>query len=73
MTTNPATNDEPDLASDFYDPILAEVYETKVKLLERYNGDVGAMIRDARARQAQSGHPIVTAPLDKVDPTPIWN
>lgn len=59
MTTNPIIRDEPEWEFDFYDPILAEVQETKIKLMERFNYDVSAMLDDARARQAHSGHPVV--------------
>ena len=41
------------------DSVIAEVRRTKVKLLERFNYDLEAMARDARARQSQSGHEVV--------------
>ena len=41
------------------DSIIAEVRRTKVKLLERFNYDLEAMARDARARQSKSGHEVV--------------
>ncbi len=41
------------------DPVLAEVRRTKVALLEKFNYDMVAMARDARARQGQSGHPVI--------------
>ncbi len=41
------------------DPIMAEVRRAKIKLVERYNYDLDAMVRDARMRQAQSGHEVV--------------
>ena len=41
------------------DSVIAEVRRTKVKLLERFNYDLEAMARDARARQGQSGHEVV--------------
>ena len=41
------------------DSVIAEVRRTKVKLLERFNYDLEAMARDARARQNQSGHKVV--------------
>ncbi len=41
------------------DSVIADVRRVKVKLLERYDYDLDAMIRDARARQNQSGHKIV--------------
>lgn len=41
------------------DSIIAEVRRVKVKLLERFNYDLDAMARDARARQGKSGHKVV--------------
>ena len=41
------------------DPVIAEVRRAKVKLLERFNYDLDAMARDARARQSKSGHEVV--------------
>jgi len=41
------------------DSVIAEVRRAKVKLLERFNYDLDAMVRDARARQNQSGHQVV--------------
>ena len=41
------------------DSVIAEVRRTKVKLLERFNYDLEAMARDARARQGSSGHKVV--------------
>ena len=41
------------------DSVIAEVRRTKVKLLERFDYDLEAMARDARTRQATSGHEIV--------------
>jgi len=41
------------------DSVIAEVRRAKVKLLERFNYDLDAMARDARARQDKSGHEVV--------------
>ena len=41
------------------DPVIAEVRRAKVKLLERFNYDLDAMARDARARQSKSGHEVM--------------
>ncbi len=41
------------------DSVMAEVRRTKVKLLERFNYDLEAMARDARARQSKSGREVV--------------
>ena len=54
-TTTPKTN--PPKATD---PVIAEVRRIKVELLEKFNYDMVAMARDARARQSKSGHPIIT-------------
>jgi hypothetical protein len=40
--------------------VIAEVRRIKVELLEKFNYDMAAMARDARARQGKSGHPIIT-------------
>lgn len=42
------------------DPIIAEVRRVKTELLEKFNYDMAAMARDARARQSKSGHPVIT-------------
>lgn len=47
------------------DEVMAEVRLAKRQLFERYNYDLIAMVRDARARQATSGHPVVSR--DKKD------
>lgn len=39
--------------------VIAEVRRVKVELLERFNYDLEAMARDARARQNQSGHEVI--------------
>lgn len=41
------------------DPVIAEVRRIKVELLEKFNYDMAAMVRDARARQSKSGHPVI--------------
>ncbi len=38
------------------DSVIAEVRRVKADLMKRYDYDMAAMMRDARARQAQSGH-----------------
>lgn len=54
MTTTPKTKTQ-----KTPDSVVAQVRHTKVKLLERFNYDLDAMARDARARQGQSGHEVV--------------
>jgi hypothetical protein len=46
------------------DSVIAEVRRVKARLLKRYNYDLAAMARDARARQSKSGHRIVTKPAE---------
>ena len=56
MTTpTPKTN-----GSKIPDPVIAEVRRIKVELLEKFNYDMAAMVRDARSRQSKSGHPVIT-------------
>ena len=54
-TTIPKTNRQKTI-----DSVIAEVRRVKVELLQRYNYDLAAMARDARARQSQSGQQVVT-------------
>jgi len=42
------------------DTVIAEVRGVKEALLKRYNYDLAAMVRDARVRQSQSDHLVVT-------------
>ena len=44
------------------DPIVAEVRKRRQKRAAKFNYDLRAMIEDARRREAESGHPIVTPP-----------
>jgi|GEM_PF-5527347 len=41
------------------DPVIAEVRRVKTELLKRFNYDLAAMARDARARQDKSGHKVI--------------
>ena len=50
------------------DTVMAEVHRVKAALAKRYNYDLAWMFRDARARQAQSGHMIVDR---SVKPKPV--
>ena len=54
-TTTPKTN--PAKATD---SVIAEVRRVKDELAKRFNYDLAAMLRDARARQIKSGHKVVT-------------
>jgi hypothetical protein len=47
------------------DEVMAEVHRVKEGLMERWNYDMDAMIQDARARQARSGHSVVMAPTEE--------
>ena len=42
------------------DSVIAEVRRVKDELAKRFNYDLAAMLRDARARQSTSGHKVVT-------------
>lgn len=45
------------------DSVMAEVHRVKFELSARFNHDISAMVRDARARQAASGHKVVDRSL----------
>ncbi len=42
------------------DSVIVEVRRVKSELAKRFNYDLAAMLRDARARQRKSGHKVVT-------------
>ncbi|MSR81129.1 MAG: hypothetical protein EXS11_10455 [Gemmataceae bacterium] len=44
------------------DSIIAEVRKTRDEWANRFNYDLGAMIQDARERQATGGRKVVTLP-----------
>ena len=54
-TTTPKTN-----SPKATDTVIAEVRRVKDELAKRFNYDLAAMLRDARARQSKSGHKVVT-------------
>ena len=54
-TTTPKTN-RPKVT----DSVIEEVHRVKDELAKRFNYDLVAMLRDARARQSKSGHKVVT-------------
>ena len=58
MTTTTLNTNRPKAT----DSVIAEVRRVKAELLKRYNNDLAAMARDARARQSKSGHKVVTKP-----------
>jgi hypothetical protein len=41
------------------DPIVAEVRKTRDRLAAKFNYDIDAILRDAKKREAESGHEIV--------------
>lgn len=53
-TTTPKTN-----YPKATDSVIAEVRRVKAELAKRFNYDLAAMARDARARQGSSGHKVV--------------
>ena len=52
-TTTPNNLEKP------IDTVMAEVHRVKEELAKRFNYDLSAMLRDARARQGSSGHRVV--------------
>ncbi len=40
------------------DTIVEEIHQTRQAIAEKFNGDIAAMLADARQRQAASGRPI---------------
>lgn len=42
------------------DPIIEELHQIREQLAQKFNYDVFAIVADARARQAQTGHPVVS-------------
>jgi len=40
------------------DPIVEEIHQTRRQMAERFGGDVGAILGDARKRQAAAGRPV---------------
>ena len=56
MTTTTLKTNDPKAT----DSVIAEVRRVKAELAQRFNYDLVAMLRDARARQSKSGHKVVT-------------
>ncbi len=48
------------------DPIVDEVRQARKEILESYNGDYKAMLRDMMKKQWESGHKVVS--LKKKEP-----
>jgi hypothetical protein len=44
------------------DTIVAEIHQAREELAKRFNYDLKAIVEDARARQATSGHKVVSFP-----------
>ncbi|MBT5019837.1 hypothetical protein OAF98_02710 [Planctomicrobium sp.] len=40
------------------DPVIDEIHRTRREISERFNGDIRAILEDARKRQAASGRPV---------------
>ena len=45
-----------------FDSIITEVRQARDELVRRFNYDLGAIIQDARERQATGGRKVVTLP-----------
>ncbi len=56
MMTTTSKTDRPKAT----DSVIAEVRRVKAELSKRFNYDLAAMLRDARARQSKSGHKVIT-------------
>jgi hypothetical protein len=48
------------------DPVLAEIRETREAYVERFGGDVKAMLADLQRRQRDGGRPSVTRPPRRI-------
>ncbi len=54
-----------------HDPIIEELHQVREQLAKEFNYDVFAIVADARAQQAQTGHPVVSfaqPPMARVTP-----
>ncbi len=47
------------------DEIVSQVRQVREEYAARFNYDIAAMVRDAQARQFDSGHEVVTLPLKR--------
>jgi hypothetical protein len=52
------------------DPIVEEVHRIRAELLARFNGDLHALVEDARRRQAASGRPTISFKRETVSIEP---
>ena len=43
-----------------HDPIIEELHQIREQLAKEFNYDIYAIVADARARQAQEDHPVVS-------------
>lgn len=51
------------------DPIVEEIHKIRRQIAEKFNGDIAAIIADARKRQAASNRPVWPGkPDDQSDP-----
>lgn len=55
-----------------YDPLIEELHQVREQLAKEFNYDVFAIVADARARQVQTGHPVVSFAQPRTAPvTPV--
>jgi hypothetical protein len=47
------------------DPVIAEIHRTREQMAEKFDGDIAAILEDARNRQAASGRPTWRGPSSK--------
>ncbi len=48
-------------------PIIAEIRKRRIEMLEAYNGDMEALMRDMMKSQWESGHKVVSFPSRKTE------
>ncbi len=53
------------------DPIVEEVHRIRAEMLARFNGDLHALVEDARRRQAASETPTVSVDEETVPPDAV--
>ena len=43
---------------DNRDPVIEEIHRTRREIADNFDGDIAAILEDARQRQAESGRPL---------------
>lgn len=52
------------------DTTIDDIHRTRERLAKKFNGDIKAILEDARRRQAASGHPIWHGATEEETTTP---